>query len=614
MKKNIFFKGLAAVALAGTMMSCSEDYLDVSPVTDVTQEQVMSSVAGARQALSGAIEMMCRQYAASDMQSNNSGEAFEVFFYGEILGQDLLNGLWTGNVNFDWDWALGSRTARVSAIPWTYYYQQISNVNKIIEGCNIDPESGLTDEEIKELQFIKASAYTIRAHCYHKLMQLFAQRWEDSNNGENYCIVLRLDTKEYNAPLAKGIDVYKQIYEDLDEAIRLYEESGLNRSNKWEVNENVAKGIYARVALMRHDWPTAQKMAKEAREGFSIMSNDEYMSGFANDCSGFIWHQYPGYDTTYYWSWGAWQACNGAYVFQWGRLTGGAMNIDLYNKMDPNDIRRNLYLMPDKVKWLSKSQNKGNIKESDFWDPTMVDVTNNLNLALTSCYVKGDSKNKGMYNVAAVACFKYMTDYFKGNIDEFTDDTKEMNYITMKSRSDVPSRDLLVKKNTYVNLSPIQFGAQFKFWGHKPYGNMAFPWMRAAEMALTEAEAAAMQPDQEAAAKKALTEVQKLRIPGYTCTSTGQALIDEIRIARRVELWGEGFSWFDLKRWNLPMERRVWVENDPTSGNVAPEMLGSDKKMARKEPSDNNGWTMTIPNSERTYNEALDTSLLPFGK
>ena len=47
MKKNIIFKGLAAVALAGTMVSCSEDYLDVPPVTDVSKEQLMSSVVGA---------------------------------------------------------------------------------------------------------------------------------------------------------------------------------------------------------------------------------------------------------------------------------------------------------------------------------------------------------------------------------------------------------------------------------------------------------------------------------------------------------------------------------------------------------------------------------------
>ena len=108
MKKNIIFKGLAAVALAGTMVSCSEDYLDVPPVTDVSKEQLMSSVVGAEQALEGAINMMCMQYGAADFQQNNNGEAFCAMAYGEVLGQDYINGLWSGNANYNWDWALGN--------------------------------------------------------------------------------------------------------------------------------------------------------------------------------------------------------------------------------------------------------------------------------------------------------------------------------------------------------------------------------------------------------------------------------------------------------------------------------------------------------------------------
>ncbi|MCK7529965.1 MAG: RagB/SusD family nutrient uptake outer membrane protein [Marinilabiliales bacterium] len=37
--------------------------------------------------------------------------------------------------------------------------------------------------------------------------------------------------------------------------------------------------------------------------------------------------------------------------------------------------------------------------------------------------------------------------------------------------------------------------------------------------------------------------------------NTGQALIDEIMLNRRLELWGEGFRFTDLKRLNLPLSR-----------------------------------------------------------
>ncbi len=108
--------------------------------------------------------------------------------------------------------------------------------------------------------------------------------------------------------------------------------------------------------------------------------------------------------------------CNGAYIFNFNACNGGAMDIDLYNKMDQNDIRRNLYLMPDKLAWVKKSQNKGGITEADFWDASMVGETKALNLAMTDIYVKGDPVARGMYNVATFVCMKYMEDHFKGNL------------------------------------------------------------------------------------------------------------------------------------------------------------------------------------------------------
>ena len=48
----------------------------------------------------------------------------------------------------------------------------------------------------------------------------------------------------------------------------------------------------------------------------------------------------------------------------------------------------------------------------------------------------------------------------------------------------------------------------------------------------------------------------KTRVPTYTTsTNTGDAYITEIMNSRRVELWGEGFRFFDLKRLNLALDR-----------------------------------------------------------
>ena len=79
--------------------------------------------------------------------------------------------------------------------------------------------------------------------------------------------------------------------------------------------------------------------------------------------------------------------------------------------------------------------------------------------------------------------------------------------------------------------------------------------MRASEMYLIEAEAYAHMGNNPAAAN-ALYQLAKKRNSAYTLsTSTGQKLLDEILTQRRVELWGEGFRFYDLKRLNLPLDR-----------------------------------------------------------
>ena len=82
------------------------------------------------------------------------------------------------------------------------------------------------------------------------------------------------------------------------------------------------------------------------------------------------------------------------------------------------------------------------------------------------------------------------------------------------------------------------------------------PYMRAAEMYLIEAEARARAGGQDAVAASVLFALVKQRDPGHTLSvNTGQALIDEIMIQRRIELWGEGFRFTDLKRTNSPLDR-----------------------------------------------------------
>lgn len=84
-------------------------------------------------------------------------------------------------------------------------------------------------------------------------------------------------------------------------------------------------------------------------------------------------------------------------------------------------------------------------------------------------------------------------------------------------------------------------------------------YMRAAELLLIEAEAYARMGGHDTEAQNALNILRQNRetVPANYIASTnaGTALIDEIMINRRLELWGEGFRFTDLKRLNLPLDR-----------------------------------------------------------
>ncbi|MCY1633029.1 RagB/SusD family nutrient uptake outer membrane protein [Marinifilum sp. D737] len=91
---------------------------------------------------------------------------------------------------------------------------------------------------------------------------------------------------------------------------------------------------------------------------------------------------------------------------------------------------------------------------------------------------------------------------------------------------------------------------------------VAVPNMRVAEMYLIEAEALARQTGKSSEAAKVLFNLVSTRDADYTeSTKTGGDLIEEILLHRRIELWGEGFRWFDLKRLNLDLDRRTKTVN-----------------------------------------------------
>ena len=125
-------------------------------------------------------------------------------------------------------------------------------------------------------------------------------------------------------------------------------------------------------------------------------------------------------------------------------------------------------------------------------------------------------------------------------------------------------------------------------------------YMRAAEMLLIEAEAYARMGGHDTDAQNALNTLRQNRETdpaNYVASAnTGQALIDEIMLNRRLELWGEGFRFTDLKRLNLPLTRPTG-----TGGGYHTTALCNLTSV----PAGDVMWEWLIPKAEMDANDAM---------
>ncbi|MCK7557548.1 RagB/SusD family nutrient uptake outer membrane protein [Chitinophaga sedimenti] len=491
--------------------SCGKDYLDTKPTGEVSAGTVFETTANAKLAINGLAKMMTQQYLSSQ---GFNGEGTIKMYYGNYPGNNFYVNLsgWAVIIN-------GTYNENITSIycyyPWYYYYKIIGNANTII--TKIDAAAGTEAER----QFIKAQALTYRAYAYTMLAQLYGNRWADSNNGTTNGVILRLDESTGDAPLATLAQTYAQVYTDLDQAIDLYTKSAKTRTANYEMNINVAYAIYARAAITRQDYPTAEAMAVKARTGYPLMTNTEYRAGFATPNQEWIWSSYGATDETlYFYSYFAYIAYNssGSAV----RTTPKCISRELFNKIPATDIRKGLFL-----------------------DPLNYTYTTSTGVAGTELKARAFSLFPALQSNATP--FAYMQFKIKAN--------------------DIPG-----------------------------VGNLNH--FRSSEMYLIEAEAKYFQT-------KPATEIQAVmnalnrtsgRDASYNCTTTGTALLNEIKTYRNIELWGEGFDWFDMKRWGDPIDRKAYA----AGGNFLSSLA------VKIEPSANNKWTWKVPQKETDYNTALE--------
>ncbi|MEO5999908.1 MAG: RagB/SusD family nutrient uptake outer membrane protein [Chitinophagaceae bacterium] len=451
--KNIIRNIFAITVSALCFNSCKKDYLETAPTSSINSTLVFQTTTNAFAALNGIHRLLYTSGASQDQGGEGSA-----MINLDMLGDDLVmttsgNG-WYNNT-YKW---VDHRTANsvTDAYMYLFYYQIISNANLIIN--NVDAAEGETADK----NSIKGQALVYRAWSYFNLVQMFGKRYDAASKPNNQSGVPLLTSNLIaSLPRAKVEEVYAQILKDLADATTNL--TGYNRDeDKSQIDVSVAKGLKARVALTMQDWTTAAQYAVEARQVYSLMSPDDYISGF-NDTSipEWMWGSHQISDQQeYFSSFFAYMSANFGSTNI--RTNPKAINSTLYNMIPASDIRKQL------------------------WDPT-------------------------------------------------------------GANSDFPIPPSGVRR-PYMNRKFLAANSSLSV-GDVPY-------MRMSEMFLIEAEAKARSGGQDAAARDALFVLQKARDENAVkSVNSGAALINEILVQRRMEFWGEGFRFFDLKRLNLPLDR-----------------------------------------------------------
>jgi len=451
---------LFVLAIALVLPSCSSDFMETRPTGSTATGDIFLTVDNALTALNGIHRAMYRQWEGTQ---SNGGLAGLLLFYDysadDIVELSASNGWF--RVAYQWTGKSNSSNGD-NRYPWHMTYTMVANANMIIN--NIDMAEGAEADK----KDIKAQALFYRAYFYFLSVQTFGSRYIAGTTNSQLGIPLRLENDL--GPIARSTveETYAQIFSDIDEAITLFETSGITRQSKSHLNRYSAHGLKARVALVTGKWQMAADEAKAARGGsHRLMNATELMSGMASVSNPeWMWGSYQQDDQTlYFYSFNAYMSFN----FNSSNIRGCPKcgNDLMYAAISSTDVRK---------KWWEPNPTRQNM--SDLQGP------------LPTTYTMMPLMNR-----------KFM----------------------------VPDQASSVSDYLY---------------------------MRLAEMYLIEAEALARAGNL-TQAQTVLSSFAITRDPNYTATATTAAqLADEVMMQRRVELWGEGFRLFDLKRLNQDLDRR----------------------------------------------------------
>lgn len=423
----------------------------------------------------------------------------------DVMGQDLV----IEDSGSEWftNWYGCSQTLGpkylVCQIPWTYYYGWIKSCNTVINLAGEDPAP--------EHKAGAGIAYCMRAFHYMDLARMYGVGTYARNpEGETVPIVTEKTSLSDLATNPRATQ--KQIWEerilpDLDKAEELL--AGYKRPDKTTPDLSVVYGLKARAYLTMERWKEAEEYAKKAQEGYTQLSPADYTD------------RVTGFNTP-----------NDAWMF-----------CVQYKDTDPQI-----------------TLNDGDSS----WGAHMIIEVTGSGCGYAASYGCPYRIDRHLYETIPASDVRK-----KQFVDFAIDDMDEAQAIeALAAYSDVPEGLIITGITSGAN-SQCVGGLEVKFRPNGGAGDdqykgftVAVPVMRVEEMKLIEAEAAGMQDL--GRGKALLTAFAQVRDPEYVYgqhesdsyqSSYATPFQNEVWWQRRVELWGEGFNTFDIKRLNKTVIR-----------------------------------------------------------
>lgn len=529
MKFTKIILGTLAAASLGACADLDTEILDSIVSTDQKQDVLELDPAKASASVMGVYSQFSTIFSVNTEHYDFGYPAVMIGF--DSQGVDYIS----KNSGYNWFSMYNSLSSNAptsirSGMLWYYQYSQINTVNTLVGSIPAD-----TDND--ELKFFRAQGLATRSFDYWTLAQVYAFNYADHKTA--LCVPVITDENSQDAalngaPRATVEEVYVQIMKDINEAITLLENTKTKASDvvsnkpKRCVSLATAYGLRARYYLTMGLYADAANDAEKAIAAFS----------------------------------------------------GKPYSMEDVSKPTFTSINDDAWM------WgIAIDENQDGIAGG-----SIVNFP-----AMTCSFSHGYCDQGGAWRWCSKVLYDWIpnTDVRKGWFLDANRKSRNLSKEQQKYLDKFATGAPTYGQDASTNLMPYTNVKFDSYQGvlEQSLNASDIPLMRIEEMYLIKAEGLGMGGNLEGG-KQVLTDfVRTYRDPAYACLTNSPAdFQDEVWRQRRLELWGEGLSYFDIMRLKKPIDRRGAMYPAAWRYNVAyetPIML------------------FLVPDTEMTANKAI---------